>query len=394
MQLQVVATPESGSTAGANHQQEGHEQVFGRHGNFTSLNNLRDSSLVKVAFTKFEVIEANRSLAVQQRQTSEELLQLRDEAIAVHKERGKERVREEKERERRSSKAKREMQERSRAQARAAHRKVLELREALEQRRLAHFEEMREHVLEQKAMVASLSAVEEAQAKERRREGADRREQISGAVAAMRERLHHDKRQVASRIRTEEHAASSSGLLITTHLTGAGSSTNVTHGAAHGAASSSIEGEQAPEPHEQRIRACLADRNVVRAAKQAAREVRRAERAWKRDQEDQDGDYAEHAKEVWLKGRTQRERTRAALADSYKDRKKAAENQRMVWRERKESTPPPPPRANHHHTTYGSRFASKEAAALFDSSPWHALTSWFIKPPKPPKKAKSTLVVL
>lgn len=331
--------------------EEARKVAFGRHDDFEALDHLRESSLPATAFGRFLVVEQNRQLGHVEREERQELLLIKDENAAVWSERGRERVRERIMRDKRSSRLKKEMQERSRDQARAAKKMQEAGRRLLNERQRDFEDEMRMRVLDQKAEHAALKADTAAQAEQRRREGADSREECAKAVAAMRRRLRRDKQHVTSHMRSS--LVSRSSVDISDHP----------------------------------CRACLTDRDVVRAHSRSGREVRTAEKAWKREHMRTEQSYIDQARILREKAMRQRERTKAAVAESLVERAKSADELRMTnFMFEKETAKAKHQLAqqkalNVHDQAYRHKYASKQEAGLFDTSSWFKLTGWFKGPP-------------
>jgi len=213
-------------------------------------------------------------------------------------------------------------------------------------------------------MVAKLDAAEAAQAEHSRREGAARRDELAKAVAAMRRRMRRNKQQVAANVRSEALAVSEA---------------------------------TAGEVLEHRIRSCYMHRNVVSASARRANQVRSEEKLWKRQQIEREHTYIEQARQKRSWALAQREKTRLALAEELEGKRSAAHDVRtthqVIVKERKasEAQREKMTRASAHQAAYGSRYATKAEAELFDKSPrWFKLTSWF----KGPDLSRSSAVVV
>lgn len=322
--------------------EEAKKVMFGRHANVESLNQARDSSLMQGSYMRYLVVEDNWQRAERARAQKEELLYQKEENAATWSAAGKVRAQERYERQNHRQAMRKEMEERSRRQAREARKALEASRRLLQKQREEAHNERRERVRQASTFQARLDAVEQANADAHRKEGRARREEILKAVAAFRKRLKKDKQQVVHQVQASFAFGS------TAELTDA----------------------------------------VVEAASRRAETVRRAERAWKRMQNQGEQAYMEQASEKRALVVAQRGNTRDAVADSLEERKVAATNLRKTnklvkkeaARRRKQGQQLNAMAAD----IYRSRFASKEAAAAYDSSEWMNLTAWFVPRDPPP----------
>ena len=329
---------------------EARKVKFGRHVDIESLNKGRDSSLLQGAYMRYMVVEQNRAIAERTRAESEELLLLKAENASQWSDRGRRRAQERLQEQDHGRKLKREMEERSRRQARQARKELEKGRRALHKQREAVRKEMRERIRESNAAYAKLGEAEEAHAVEQRKEGTRRKQEMAIAVANVRQQMRSDKQQVAVQIRGSFSYAS------TAELT-----------------------EQ-----------------VVAAATQNASQVRMAEKLWKVQRNRAEAAYVEVARQKCTTAHAQRQLTKMAVADSIEERRQAAEDLRTVTKEMRAESQAGKIRQVEDKLgaivsgVYRARFATKEAADMYDSSAWMDLTGWY----KPPKNGDSQALTL
>ena len=352
-------------------EEERKKAVFGRHGEFGALDRLRASSLPQTAFLRFLIVEENRQVAEKAREESYDLLDVKDENAAIWAAIGKQRVQECKVQQKRTRKAKKAMLERSRDQVMAARKVQKAARKMLKRRAEATRRDMHAHVreakyVEAKAAEAKHAAAEETKALLLREHGAKRRKEVAKAVASVRERLQRDKKEVASQIRASMPSSSSGNGDVAEH----------------------------------RCRLSINHPKVVSVAQSRADQMRYDAKLWRRQHRKEVESYIEEARLTREWTQEQRLYVKEAREDALEDRKMAAEELRITNKQIARRKAKAQPRPGSASSAYKSRYASKEAARMFDSSGWMKLTSWFkmqepaaraarlgYQPPPPPRLA-------